>query len=75
MMAEKQVEILLVEDNPDDVELALHALKRHKLANTVHIARDGVEALELARRGELRLAQERPFDNVEISRDESVEAA
>ena len=37
--------ILLVEDNPDDVELALHALKRHKLANTVHVARDGAEAL------------------------------
>ena len=45
-MAEKQVEILLVEDNPDDVELALHALKRHKLANTMHVAGDGVEALE-----------------------------
>lgn len=45
MMAEQQVEILLVEDNPDDVELALHALKRHNLANTVQIARDGAEAL------------------------------
>lgn len=45
MMAEQRVEILLVEDNPDDVELALHALKRHNLANTVQIARDGAEAL------------------------------
>jgi two-component system response regulator len=41
-----QVQILLVEDNPDDVNLALHAFKKHKLANSVHIARDGVEALE-----------------------------
>ena len=40
------VEILLVEDNPSDVELALHALKRHNLANRIHVVRDGVEALE-----------------------------
>lgn len=46
MMAEQPVEILLVEDNPDDVELALLALKRHKLANVVHVVRDGAEALE-----------------------------
>lgn len=40
------VEILLVEDNADDVELTLRALKRHNLANRVHVARDGAEALE-----------------------------
>jgi two-component system response regulator len=40
------VEILLVEDDPNDVELALRALNRHNLANRVHVARDGVEALE-----------------------------
>lgn len=40
------VEILLVEDNPNDVELALHALTKQKLANQVHVVRDGVEALE-----------------------------
>ena len=40
------VEILLVEDDPDDVELALRALNRHNLANRVRVARDGVEALE-----------------------------
>jgi len=45
-MAEEQVEILLVEDNPDDVELAKHALKEHNLANVVHVSRDGAEALE-----------------------------
>jgi CheY-like chemotaxis protein len=40
------VEILLVEDNPDDVELTLHALRQEKLANTVEVARDGEEALD-----------------------------
>ncbi|MCF6157985.1 MAG: response regulator [wastewater metagenome] len=38
--------ILLVEDNPDDVELTLRALKRHNLMNEVVIAGDGVEALD-----------------------------
>jgi two-component system response regulator len=42
----KIVEILLVEDNPNDVELTLHAFERHKLANVIHVARDGEEALE-----------------------------
>ena len=39
------IEILLVEDNPDDVALTLRALGRHNLANRVHVARDGAEAL------------------------------
>jgi two-component system, response regulator len=41
-----QVDVLLVEDNPDDVELALHAFKQHNFANNVHVCRDGVEAIE-----------------------------
>lgn len=45
-MLDGSVEILLVEDNPNDLELALHALKRHRLANQIQIARDGAEALE-----------------------------
>jgi len=40
------VEILLVEDNPNDVELALHAFAMHRLANRVHVVRDGAEALD-----------------------------
>jgi two-component system response regulator len=40
------VEILLVEDNPNDVELTLRALKKHNLANRIHVVRDGAEALE-----------------------------
>ena len=39
-----EIEILLVEDNPDDLEMTLHALREAKLANRVHIARDGAEA-------------------------------
>lgn len=44
--------ILLVEDNPKDVELTLAALGEHRLANEVVVARDGAEALDyLHRRG------------------------
>jgi two-component system response regulator len=45
-MPDSQVEILLVEDNPNDVKLALHAFKTHHLANRIHVVRDGAEALE-----------------------------
>jgi CheY-like chemotaxis protein len=45
--------ILLVEDDPKDVELTLTALGEHNLANGVAVARDGVEALDyLYRRGD-----------------------
>ena len=40
------VEILLVEDNDADAELALHALRKSQLANHIHRARDGEEALD-----------------------------
>jgi CheY-like chemotaxis protein len=42
----QQVEILLVEDNPDDVELTVHALRKENLANRIHVVRDGEDALE-----------------------------
>ncbi|MFC7473891.1 response regulator [Dankookia sp. GCM10030260] len=38
--------VLLVEDNPNDVELTLAALEKSRLANPVVVARDGVEALD-----------------------------
>jgi len=41
-----EVEILLVEDNPADVELTLHALRRSNLANHIRVVRDGEEALD-----------------------------
>jgi CheY-like chemotaxis protein len=40
------VEILLVEDNPQDLQLTQRALRKANLTNHIHIARDGVEALE-----------------------------
>src|ERR1035437_9476733 len=45
-MKEEIVDILLVEDDPDDAELALHALRAENLANHLALARDGEEALD-----------------------------
>jgi CheY-like chemotaxis protein len=41
-----EIEILLVEDNQDDLEMALRALGKANLANHIHVARDGAEAIE-----------------------------
>ena len=41
-----QIEILLVEDNPADLKMTLHALHTGKVANHIQVARDGAEALE-----------------------------
>jgi two-component system response regulator len=46
MVPDSPVEILLVEDNPSDVELTLHALRSNNLANRIRVVRDGAEALE-----------------------------
>ena len=40
------VEILLVEDNPQDLELALRALTKANVSNRIQVARDGVEAVD-----------------------------
>jgi two-component system, response regulator len=42
----RAIEILLIEDNPADLELTMHALAKHNLANKVHTVRDGEEALD-----------------------------
>lgn len=53
--------ILLVEDNPNDLELTLIALAKSQLANEVVVVRDGAEALDyLHRRGEFK---DRPVGN------------
>jgi two-component system, response regulator len=44
-MVVNDVHILIVEDNPADLELALHALQKEKIGNRIHVARDGEEAL------------------------------
>ncbi len=49
------VDLLLVEDNSKDVELALEAFRQAKITNRIHVARDGAEALDfLFSRGEHR---------------------
>jgi two-component system, response regulator len=42
-----QIEILYIEDNPNDIELTLHAFNKNHLANNILVAHDGEEALEL----------------------------
>lgn len=54
------VELLLVEDNPEDLELTLRALRKANLANQVQVARDGAEALDF-------IFCEGPFANRNIS--------
>ena len=46
MSEENAVEILIVEDTPEDLELALRALRKANLTNRIQIARDGAEAME-----------------------------
>lgn len=45
-MNSDDLDILMVEDNQDDTDLALHALRREKLANNIVVVRDGEEALD-----------------------------
>lgn len=45
-MTEQIIDVLLVEDNPDDVTLAMFAFKKSNFGNRVHVVRDGAEALE-----------------------------
>jgi CheY-like chemotaxis protein len=46
----KPIEILLVEDNPGDVRLAVEALRDAKVENRLHVVEDGVEAMSFLRR-------------------------
>jgi len=45
-MSKQPIEILMVEDNLYDEELALHALRNHNLANHIQVVHDGAEALD-----------------------------
>jgi chemotaxis family two-component system response regulator Rcp1 len=49
-MTYSPAEILLVEDNPGDVRLTMVALEEAKVLNTLHVAKDGVEAMAFLRR-------------------------
>jgi two-component system response regulator len=45
-VSETPIEVLLVEDNPNDVEMILHAFDQDHLSNRIHVVRDGAEALD-----------------------------
>ena len=45
-MSTDSIEILLVEDNPNDEELTLYALKKNNITNHIQVVRDGAEALD-----------------------------
>lgn len=45
-MVDLMVDILLIEDNPNDVELTMRALKRNHIVNNIQVIMDGAEALE-----------------------------
>jgi CheY-like chemotaxis protein len=57
----KPIQILLVEDNPDDVLITRRALERSRVANDLHVARDGQEAMDFVfREGEFGPDTPRP---------------
>ncbi|MFH1196866.1 MAG: response regulator [bacterium] len=59
------VDILFIEDNPQDVELTLRALKKNNLANKIHIINDGEEALDF-------LSCRRQYENRDIHNNPKV---
>ena len=60
-MRPEDIKILLIEDNPDDVELTLRAFKKHNLANHITVARDGEDALNIIfQRGKESAGGQRP---------------
>ena len=59
------LEILLIEDEPNDVDLTLRAFKRARIANPVHVAHDGLEALDfIFARGAHADRQDKPLPGV-----------
>ncbi len=46
MIHDASLTVLLVEDDPNDLKLCLHAFRKHRVANSIEVARDGAEALE-----------------------------
>ena len=46
MITTHNIEVILVEDNPNDLDLTLHALKKARFLDKVHVVRDGAQALD-----------------------------
>jgi len=61
----QEMDILLIEDNPEDVEITLRAFRKHHLANKIHVVRDGEEALECLFSTE-RYAERSPCRNTRL---------
>jgi len=64
IMQTKDVKILLVEDNPDDIELTLKAFEKQNLVNDIIVARDGEEALDILFQRNKESAEQRNIDLV-----------
>ncbi|BCB28046.1 response regulator [Sulfurimicrobium lacus] len=65
MNIQQTIDILLVEDNPTDAELALRSLKKHNLANRIEWVKDGAAALDfLFGRGKFAEQQNFPLPRV-----------
>jgi CheY-like chemotaxis protein len=65
MNIQQTIDILLVEDNPTDAELALRSLRKHNLANRIEWVKDGAEALDfLFGRGKFAEQQNLPLPRV-----------
>lgn len=47
MKKAEAIDVLLVEDNPQDAELTVRALKKNRLANHIYVAEDGAQALDI----------------------------
>jgi CheY-like chemotaxis protein len=61
----EELEILLVEDEPNDVELTVQAFKRARIVNPIHVVTDGVAALDfIFARGAYAARQDRPLPGV-----------
>ena len=61
----KEVEILIVEDNPNDAEMALRALQKNKLTNKVKVVEDGEKALNfIFARGEFADRKNIPYPKI-----------
>lgn len=54
------IEILLVEDNPADIKLTQIAIKSSKIANNLHVVKDGIEAIDFLRKQNDYNAKPRP---------------
>jgi two-component system, response regulator len=65
MMTDGSVEILLVEDNPDDVELTLQTFEDFNITNRIQVVRDGAEALDFVFRRR-QYADRDPWDRPKV---------